>query len=195
MMPTHRLALTTTMVAVLGLAACKPPPSDDTSARAMSFPIYRGPSAPIASPDTSGAVWTLSESQPERIVYGIPGEPVMLALECRRASDAGTPATIRITRHAPADEGAGALLALIGNGAIGRLEVDATPQGKRHIWQGEAPADHPGWEPLSGPRELTATVPGAGLVRLNPSLLPMQLLADCRNPAPAPAPAEPSRVE
>jgi hypothetical protein len=95
---------------------------------------------------------------------------------------------IRIARFAPADKNAGALLALIGNGAIGRLEVDAVRQGARQIWQGQAAAEDIGWEPLSGPREITATVPGAGLVRLNPSPLPMAFLAACRNSGPA-APA------
>lgn len=168
--------------AVAGLAACKPPPSDNDTARAASFTPLRGPSAPIPSPDTARALWSPSASRAERIVYGVPGEPALLALECLREADQTAAGSLRITRYAPADKGAGALLALIGNGSIGRLEVDATPHGKQHIWQGEIPADHPGWEALNGPREMTATVPGAGLVRLNPSPLPMQLLEDCRTP-------------
>lgn len=183
----RRLGSGAALLAVLGLAfgvsACKPPPTDNNAARAATIIDLRGPSTPLASPDTAGALWSYSEQQPGRIIFGVPGEPALLALECLRA-DTAAPA-MRIARYAPADKGAGALLALIGNGAIGRLEVDAALQGQRQIWQGEAPADHPGWEPLAGPREITATVPGAGLVRLNPSPLPMQLLADCRNSAPA----------
>jgi hypothetical protein len=175
---------------LLGITACKPPPTDNDVARAATIVNLRGPSAPIPSPDTTKALWTPSERQSNRLVYGVPGEPVLLALDCVRKSET-EPAAIRISRHAPADKDAGALLALIGNGTIGRLEVDATRQGQRQIWQGEAPADHPGWEALNGPREITATVPGAGLVRLNPSLLPMQFLTDCRSPpSEATAPAE-----
>jgi hypothetical protein len=169
------------------LAGCKPPPTDSDTARAATIVNLQAPSAPQPSPDTTGAVWRVSEKQDRRIVYGRPGEPALLALECLASGTGDASATIRIARYAPADRGAGALLALIGNGAIGRLEVDAARQGQRQFWQGEAAADHPGWEPLGGPREITATVPGAGLVRLNPSPLPMQFLADCRSVPSAPA--------
>jgi hypothetical protein len=179
------------LLAVAGLVSCKPPPTDADMARAATIVNLRGASAPIASPDTRGALWSPSQTRPERLVYGLPGEPVMLAIECVRSgeSDIGR---IRISRHAPADSDATALLALIGNGAIGRLEVEAARQGQRQIWQGEIAADNVGWEPLAGPREITATVPGAGLVRLNPSPLPMQFLRECRNPLAAPPEMPPS---
>lgn len=165
---------------------CKPPPTDSDTARAATIVNLQAPSAPQPSPDTAGAVWRVSERQEGRIVYGRPGEPALLALECLTGDAGNASATIRFARYAPADRGAGALLALIGNGAIGRLEVDALREGQRQFWQAEAPADHPGWEPLNGPREATATVPGAGLVRLNPSPLPMEFLAGCRSSPPAP---------
>lgn len=167
-----------------GLAACKPPPTDSDMARATTIVSLDAPSAPHDSPDTKGAVWSISTKQQNRIVYGIPGQPALLTLECLPGAGSA-PAFIRIARYAPADRDAGALLALIGNGAIGRLAVDATRQGQRQIWQGEAPADDIGWEPLDGPREITATVPGAGLVRLNPSPLPMAFLEQCRSLVPA----------
>jgi len=178
-------------LALAGLAAgCKPPPTDSDTARAATIVSLQAPSAPQPSPDTTNAVWRVSEKQEGRLVYGIPGEPALLALECL-ASTQEAPATIRIARYAPADRGAGALLALIGNGAIGRLEVDALREGKRQFWHGQAPAQDIAWEPLNGPREITATVPGAGLVRLNPSALPMAFLAQCRSSGPA-APASPA---
>lgn len=133
-------------------------------------------SDPLPSPGTEGAVWAESEKG-ERLIYGIPGQPVLLALACLR--DAPEP-ILRITRLSPADEGAGAMLALIGNGAIGRMEVDATEVSGRSIWQGALPAADERWEPLNGPREITATVPGAGMVTINPSPLPAQFLAECR---------------
>jgi hypothetical protein len=71
-------------------------------------------------------------------------------------------------------------MALIGNGHIGRIAVDQVEIGGRSVWQGEASAALTAWEPLAGPRQLTATVPGAGMVTLNPSALPRDLIEDCR---------------
>ena len=159
------------------LTGCKPPPTDAAVAPAMLTPSAAGPSTPLPSPDITGAVWATA-GQPLRLVYGVPAQPVVLALECRGA---GSPdASITITRHAPADSGAGALLAVIGNGAIGRIEVDATTIGQRILWQGERPAADKAWEPLAGPREITVTVPGAGLVRINPGEQAWELLTECR---------------
>ena len=164
-----------------GLASCKPPPTDAAVARVSLSTAVAGPAEPLPSPDVQGAVWAqggAAQAALSRLVYGVPGQPVLLALEC---VDGDTPdARVRITRHAPADEGAAALLALIGNGRIARIEVDATPRNGQVLWQGEAPAIAPGWDALAGQREATVTVPGAGLVRLNPSPLTNHLLASCR---------------
>lgn len=179
------LAFGGAVLAALALPACKPPPTDAAVARAAILPAAEGPSPPLASPDTTEAVWAQS-GQPMRLVYGVPGQPVLVALECL---DAASPeARLRITRHAPADTGAGALLALIGNGAIGRIAVDATEAGGRVLWQGESAAIDPVWEPLAGPREMTVTVPGAGLVRINPGQQPWELLTECRGAPPEIAP-------
>lgn len=167
-----------------GVAGCKPPPTDSAVARVMLEMPAKGPSEPIASPDVTGAVWAQG-SNPQRLVYGKPGQPVLLALECLGAGAPG--AQIRITRHAPADEGAGALLALIGNGQIGRFPVDATKVGAQFFWQGDVPAGAPQWEALQPAREATVTVPGAGLLKLNPSPLPMALVEQCRSAAGATA--------
>ncbi|QFT78454.1 hypothetical protein [Erythrobacter sp. THAF29] len=165
------------LVAVLAFAACKPPPTDAGLDRAMPAeePIFA--SDPLPSPDTEGAMWAPSTEE-GRIIYGKPGEPALVSLECVERE--GQSEALRITRLSPADEGAGALLALIGNGAIGRIEVDATEVGSRHVWQGELPAADTAWEPLAGPRQVTVTVPGAGMVTLNPSEMPWQLLNECR---------------
>lgn len=172
-----------------GLTGCKPPPTDAAVAR-VSLLTASGPSAPLPSPDTALAVWA-GTADPMRLVYGVPGEPVLMALECL---DPATPAArLRITRHAPADNGAGALLALIGNGWIGRFPVDSIEVGGRTIWQGEVSAQLREWNALKPEREATATVPGAGLVKLNPSPLPMALISACREQANAPAaPATPA---
>ncbi len=167
---------------VVGLTGCKPPPTDAAVARvALDSPAKGAPSEPIPSPDTTGAVWAPT-GKPLRLVYGIPGKPVLLALECLKP---GTPgAQLRITRHAHADEGAAALLALIGNGWIGRFPVDATPVAGKSLWQGDAPAGAREWDALKPEREASVTVPGAGLVRLNPNPLPMALITVCRGTPP-----------
>jgi hypothetical protein len=181
-----RAALWGALVLTGALAGCKPPPTDAAVARVALTGNGAGPSEPLPSPDTTGAIWATSGS-PLRIVYGVPGKAVLLSLECLEPR---TPAArLRITRHAPADRGAAALLALIGNGRIGRFPVDATDNGERSIWQGEVPAGEPGWDALKPGREATATVPGAGLVRLNPSPLPMALISACRPPDAPSAPA------
>ena len=174
------LALWAALVSAGGLAGCKPPPTDAAVARVSLLAPTAGPSAPLPSPDTTAAIWA-STDKPLRLVYGVPGQPVLLALEC--VDPAQPEARLRITRHAPADDGAAALLALIGNGWIGRFPVEATPVGGRVFWQGEVPALTREWDALKPEREATVTVPGAGLVRLNPSPLPMQLVSTCRNEA------------
>ena len=172
------------------LAGCKPPPTDSAVARVSLLAPASGPSTPLPSPDTTGAIWA-STDNPQRLVYGVPGQPVLLALECLGA--AGPEAKLRITRHAPADNGASALLALIGNGRIGRFPVDATVIGGRVLWQGDVAAVQPEWDALKPEREATVTVPAAGLVRLNPSPLPMALVTACRGEIAAPAgPADPA---
>lgn len=168
------------------LAACKPPPTDADMAREMPQDTPTGPSEPIESPDTEGAIWAASAT-PWRILYGIPGEPPLVALACL---EDGPVTTLRVTRYAPADEGAGAMLAFVGNGHIGRMKVDATEQNGGLVWQGEDPASDNDWEPLTGLRELTLTVPGAGMVTLNPSDLPRDLVVGCRGGKVDPEPSD-----
>ncbi len=169
--------LTPALIALLALTACKPPPADADMARELpeAAPTYA--SEPLPSPKTEGAVWAVSAKDKNRIVYGVPGDPALMALSC--LSDERLP-RFQITRMSPADEGAGAMLAFVGNGHIGRLEVDATEVRGQTIWQGETLAADAALEPLAGPRQLTATIPGAGMVTLNPSALPMEFLQNCR---------------
>ena len=73
-MRARRLAMLAVLTA-LALPACKPPPTDEGSARAANMPAPRGPSEPLASPVVEGAIWAMS-AKPGRLVYGIPGKPV-----------------------------------------------------------------------------------------------------------------------
>ncbi len=170
------MRLTFALAAVAALTACKPPPTDADMAREMPQDTPTGPSEPIDSPDTEGAIWAASAT-PWRIIYGIPGEPPLVALACQ---DEGPETTLKVTRFAPADEGSGAILAFVGNGHIGRMKVDASKVNGAFVWQGEDPASDNDWEPLTGLRELTLTVPGAGMVTLNPSQLVRDLVVGCR---------------
>ncbi|MBD2841234.1 hypothetical protein [Erythrobacter rubeus] len=182
------------LLVLVPIFGCKPPPTDADLARDMPPPPETFASEPLPSPETEGAVWARSAEE-GRIIYGIPGKPALLALSCvegEREDDAGT---MRIIRLAKADEGAQALLALIGNGAIGRIAVDATEIGNRSVWQGDLAASDTAWEPLAGPRSMTVTVPGAGIVSVNPSPLPEQLLGACRASAQITEPAPPASQE
>lgn len=184
------------IVTLLALSACKPPPTDASLDGDMpqADPTYA--SAPLPSPETGQAVWALLPDNQQRIVYGLPGKAALVALECVPAPDAlmgeqPSVADLYIQRLSPADEGAGAMLAMVGNGHIGRIAVDAQMDGKPG-WTGHARAYETVWEPLAGPRQVTLTVPGAGMVVLHPSTLPGRLIEACRTGAmiadiPAPA--------
>ncbi|MBA4045087.1 MAG: hypothetical protein C0471_11805 [Erythrobacter sp.] len=182
-----RAALLTGMALASALAGCNPPPSDAPVARVSLANGASGPSEPLPSPDTKDAIWAQSV-QANRLVYGVPGQPVLVSLEC--SGPAPPAAQLVITRNAPADKGAGALLALIGNRMIARVAVDATELGGKRVWQGKAPAAMAQWDALADPVDATVTVPGAGLVRLNASPLPGELVKACRGVPEPPVPPQ-----
>lgn len=171
----NRVALT--LFPLTALAACKPPPTDADMLRDMPAAEPTFASDPMPLPETEGAVWVPSPQDAARIIFGVPGQPALLALECDGEQ---VPPRLRITRLAPADEGAGALLAMVGNGHIGRIAVDAVEVGGRSVWRGETLAADLVWEPLAGPRALTVTVPGAGMIEMEPSGLPGRFIEACR---------------
>jgi len=179
-------------LAIPALASCKPA-SDEYQQRGQTATDRDGPMAPTSSPDTAGAIWAgavwadpvLEGGQHgERLLYGIPGAAPLLALECLGGDDANT---ISITRFVAADPEAKALMAMIGNGNMARLPVDATWNGRVSLWQGTYRADNSDLDVFSGPRQIEVTIPGAGTVTLNPSPRPAHLLQRCRQPAVKPA--------
>ena len=177
------------------MTACKPPPTDADMGREMPAAAATYASEPLPSPDTEGAVWAQSPSDPNRIIFGVPGSPALLALTCVKDS---APRRLRIARLSPADEGAGALLAMVGNGHLGRVPVDATSRRGRCGWRGEKVASDRDWEPLAGPRSLTVTVPGAGMVTIEENEMAMELVADCRadeTTPPSTSPPDPSKSQ
>ena len=168
-------------------AACKPPAADEYVERSRIAGDSVGPSEPIRSPDTTGAIWAPA-AKPDRLIYGKPGERPLMALECEKSQ--GIP-LVAYTRFAAADPHAKAILALIGNGHVSRLKIDATERQNAWVWHGAVAAEDPMLDVLTGGREVEATVPGAGSVILNPSPLPGALVENCRATA-APAPSPPA---
>ena len=175
------------LATILLLTACKPPASDEYVERSRISGEASGPSAPIASPDSEGAIWAPA-GKPDRLLFGKPGERPLLALECETAQ--GIP-LVAYTRFAAADAHAKAILALIGNGHVSRLKIDAVEQNGAWLWKGAVAAEDASLDVLTGTRQVEATVPGAGSVILNPSALPGELIENCR----AKAQPEPSRPE
>lgn len=162
-------------LAVLLLSACKPPATDDYVTR-IDLDRQRGPSAPIVSPDTENALWA-SPGEDNRIIYGTPGETPLMAIECLTRD--GPPA-IELTRFVRADPEAKAMLALIGNGHVKRVPVDAHWTGRAWLWRGAFPAESEQLDVFTGTRQIEATAPGAGTVVLNADPLPARLLSVCR---------------
>lgn len=153
---------------------CNPPAAEDYVAR-VGVIERDAPSPPIVSPDTQGAIW--APSAPRRLVYGKPGQQVLFALAC---NGGGAAPMLTFTRFAAADAHAKAVLALIGNGHVARLKIDAVQDGKAWRWRGSARADDPAFDALTGGRQIEATVPGAGSLILNPSPQLADLVLACR---------------
>ena len=163
------------------LAACKPPASDDYVTRTQIADERKAPSKPIASPDAEGATWATSPES-GRLLYGKPGEMPLLSLACEDG-------TLVYRRYVAADPDAKAVLALIGNGHVERLWIDAAQEGEAWLWRGSIAADDPRLDVLTGPRSVEATVPGAGSLRLNGSQRPAEFISRCAGeiiPPPAP---------
>lgn len=171
-----RMRRASPLVLLAVLAACKPPASDDYVERTRIDTPVEGPAEPIDSPDTEGAIWAPA-AEGARLLYGKPGERPLFAVEC--LSDGSEP-MLGYTRFARADADAQAVLALIGNGHVARLKIDAVQIGDVWRWEGAIEAADQRLDVLTGNREVEATVPGAGSVILNPSALPGELVERCR---------------
>ena len=167
-------ALPFLMIALL--AGCKPPASDDYVARTRIANQADQPSAPIVAPDTTGAIWAPGK-EGDRLIFGLPGQRPLMALECKAT---GGGSEVSYIRYALADPHAQAMLALIGNGHVSHLKINAERVKSVWLWRGTVDAHVPELDAFTGPREVEATVPGAGSLKLNPSDLPGALMARCR---------------
>ena len=175
-----RLRYTSALLAVAALAACQPPAADRYEGRADPPDTATYASEPQPSPDAEGAVWAPSQT-PLRMLYGIPGQRPLAALACEIADEGSEEeARVRITRFARADEGAQALMALVGNGHKERMAVEAVDNGRTFLWEGTLPLAPEKLDALTGLREVQMTVPGAGTLVLNESEAPRDLIEACR---------------
>lgn len=138
--------------------------------------------ADVAPVQPDGAAWqAVSDHEAS---FGLPGQRPLLAISCTR--DSAGLAAIRILRATRAEEGAKALFALIGNGRISRLSLDARQPGEAGQWEGVVPAVDPRLDVLRGGNSIEATLPGGGTLKLPASSVPGRLLAECRAGTDAP---------
>ena len=88
---------------------------------------------------------------------------------------------MNIIRHVAAPPGAGAFFAVLGNGMAARMKVDARLSGSEWRWEGAYPADAAELDVFTGPRDITATLPGGGMLEIAGSDLPRQFVQWCRD--------------
>ena len=168
-------------VAILGsftlLSACGNGTDAPVQAQRISLEDARAKVAePLPSPDTKGATWKVTANG-QAIDFGRAGAEPWLTLACD-VSEA--PATITLIRHAPTRPGLKALFPVLGNGMISRFEVDAALHDGEWRWEGTLPATDPMLEVFTGPRELQATLPGAGSLMIEGSRIPGEFVEWCR---------------
>ena len=165
-----------TLASLLLLAACKGE-QEPVQAQRFSLDAARHvPEAPIASPDTKDAAWSVTRDA-QAIDFARPGADPLLSLACDLRK---TPAQLRIVRHVIARPGEKALLPVIGNGTISRFKVDATLAAGEWRWEGALPANDPSLDVFTGPRELEATLPGGGSLLIGGSRIPGEFVNWCR---------------
>ncbi|MFC3102164.1 hypothetical protein [Altererythrobacter lauratis] len=129
------------------------------------------------SPDTTGAVWRVAESG-RAIEFAKAGDPPLLTLACLLGDTA--PPQMLIVRHAPALPRQSALFPVIGNGMRSRFFVDARLTDGEWRWEGVLAASDPMWDVFTGPRELQATLPGGGMLKIPGSRVPGEFVTWCR---------------
>lgn len=158
-------------------SACDRPADAPEQAQRISLEAARRmPAEPLPSPTTDGARWTVGANG-QAIDFGAAGQAPWLTLACdvRQA-----PATLTIVRHVRARPGLKALFPVIGNGTISRFPVDAVLHDGEWRWEGKLPAADPLLDVFTGPRDLTATLPGGGMLEIEGSRIPGEFVNWCR---------------
>ena len=170
-----RAALLASLAAALVLAACdRAPPPVQRVDLAEAGPAM--PRVMEVSPDTSLAGWRVADDG-QALHFGNAGADPLLSLACRPGEN---PPQISVIRHLTALPGQGALLPVIGNGMRSRFMVDATLADGEWRWEAKLPAADPSLDVFTGPRDLTATLPGGGMLEIAGSRLPGEFVTWCR---------------
>ncbi len=170
------------LLAALTLTACQQgsAPTPEGVERVSLDELGARHARAYASPDTSEAGWSVAASG-QAIHFGNPGEDPWLTLSCELGD---TPIGFAIIRHAEALPGQTALFPFVGNGMRSRFLSDATlaqtPEGGEWRWETHLPADDPQLDVFAGTRDLTATLPGRGMLEIAGSRIPGQFLDWCR---------------
>lgn len=128
------------------------------------------------SPDTLNALWTVADSG-QAIRFSNAGEDPWLTLECDLEE---TPIQFIIIRHAEALPGQSALFPFVGNGMRSRFLADAQLSDGEWRWEARLPVADEKLDVFAGPRDLTATLPGRGMLEIRGSRIPGEFLEWCR---------------
>jgi len=128
------------------------------------------------SPDTSDAFWTVAESG-VAIRFGNSDEEPLLTLGCDLQAD---PIEFVIIRHAEALPDQSALFPFVGNGMRSRFLADTTLANGEWRWEARLPAGDPQLDVFAGTRDLTATLPGRGMLEIAGSRIPGEFVEWCR---------------
>ena len=163
------------LIILLFLAACGGDAPDQAQRISLEEARAR-PAEPAASPDTSAAVWRVTEDA-QAIEFGLPGGAPLLTLACQQRAE---PAQLTIVRHVAARPGQKALFPVLGNGMVSRFKVDAALHDGEWRWEGEQPASDPMLDVFTGPRDLEATLPGGGTLLIKGSRIPGEFVNWCR---------------
>ena len=131
---------------------------------------------PLTLPQDSVTLWQVDESG-QAIHFGPEGAHAWLSLACRLDTD---PPEMRIIRHARTRPGMKALFPVIGNGVRSRFLADATLDEGEWRWESAVAADDPMLDVFTGPRPITATMPGAGMIEIGGSRIPGEFVTWCR---------------
>jgi hypothetical protein len=130
----------------------------------------------MESPDTSAAFWSVDEDG-QSIAFGNADEQPLMSLACELDND---PPQLTIIRHAAARPGLSALFPVIGNGMRSRFLVDARLSEGEWRWEGTLSANDPMLDVFTGTRDITATLPGRGMLAISGSRIPGEFVNWCR---------------
>jgi len=180
-----------TLFFLLFLAACDRGESPVQAQRISLDEARTRASEPMASPDTTDAVWTVRPNG-QAIDFAKADNSPLLSLECRLRQE-----RLAVIRHAPARPGQQALFPVIGNGLVSRFKVDATLADREWRWEDALPVADTQLDVFVGQAELQATLPGGGMLVIAGSRIPGEFVNWCRSGGEGPSVAkdEPENTE